>query len=44
MLKSVDIFAVGIIQFLLFSGGVHPIWKNGMTMENYQYLFEQNNF
>jgi serine/threonine protein kinase len=32
---KLDVWSVGIIQYMLFSGGIHPIWKPKMKKPDY---------
>jgi serine/threonine protein kinase len=36
--ESSDIWACGFILYILASGGVHPLYKSGMSKETYQEL------
>lgn len=33
--KSVDLWSVGILMYMLISGGVHPFYKSGMDVKGY---------
>lgn len=33
--KSVDMWSVGILMYMLISGGVHPFYKSGMNLKDY---------
>lgn len=33
--KSVDMWSIGILMYMLISGGKHPFYKKGMTLSKY---------
>lgn len=33
--KSVDMWSIGILMYMLISGGTHPFYKSGMNLQEY---------
>jgi len=38
--KSVDIWSLGIIMYMLLSGGIHPLYIKGDNIESYKKKME----
>lgn len=38
--KSVDLWSIGILTYMLISGGVHPFYKKGMDTKTYTELLK----
>jgi len=38
--KSVDMWSVGILMYILISGGKHPFYKPGMKISEYRKILE----
>lgn len=34
--KSVDVWSIGILMYMLISGGIHPFYKHGMSLSDYR--------
>ena len=43
-IQTVDIFAVGIIHYMLYTCGKHPVFRPGLSIEEYNNLIEEFNF
>ena len=40
--KSVDLWSIGILMYMLISGGDHPFYKHGMDLKAYWKVLEQS--
>lgn len=40
--KSVDMWSVGILMYMLISGGQHPFYKSGMDLKEYCNLLQKS--